>query len=338
MLAVSRSCSGMEGGAIGCQSALVDCLRVSVTDRCNLRCIYCMPPEGIRRAHRHHILRFEEIVTVVRFLRDHHGLRAVRLTGGDPLVRSHVVGLTGMLARLGLDDLALTTNGQRLSCLTEPLREAGINRVNISLDSLDGSRFSRLTRGGRLDCTLAGIEAAKAAGLYPVKINTVILRGENDAEVCDLVRFAIARDLEIRFLELMAIGITAETHAGWFVSSREVLEHLKSEFRMVAIETFSEERARIYIAEDRLGRTARVGFISPETQPFCAGCRRLRLTSDGRLLACLMHSSGPNLLPLLRRPNGPDYAGLDRAIRAALAAKPRLRACSSARLMAAVGG
>ena len=312
-----------EGGS----DAIVDCLRVSVTDRCNMRCVYCVPPEGIRRARHHDILRFEEIVTVVRFLRDHYGLRTVRLTGGDPLVRPHIVKLVEMLAQLGIGDLAMTTNGQRLSALARPLREAGVDRVNISLDSLDGSRFARLTRGGQLDRTLAGIEAAKAAGFQPVKINTVVLRGENDSEVCDLVRFAMAGGLEIRFLELMAIGIAAETHGAWYVSSGEVLGRLKNEFRMVAVETVNREQARIHIAEDAQGRTARVGFISPESQPFCAACRRLRLTSDGRLLSCLMHSSGPDLRPFLRSGGNPPYGGYVSSAREAH--NHRLEACAT---------
>jgi len=316
----------------------VDCLRVSVTDRCNMRCIYCMPPEGIPQGSRHEILRFEEIVTVVRFLRDHYGLHTVRLTGGDPLVRPQIVKLAAMLARLDLADLALTTNGQRLSVLARSLREAGVDRVNISLDSLDRTRFSRLTRGGRLDLTLAGIEAAQAAGFRSVKINTVVLRDENDFEVCDLVRFALAAGLEIRFLELMAIGIAAARHPFWFVSSREVRERLEAEFRLVAFESTVEERTRIYLAEDCRGRTTRVGFISPVTEPFCASCQRLRLTADGRLLGCLMHSTGPDLLPLLRRPGSPDFVRLDRAIGATLEAKYALRNSSSPRLMAGIGG
>jgi cyclic pyranopterin phosphate synthase len=297
-----------------------------------------MPPEGVPQIPRHDILRFEEIVTVVRFLRDRYGLHTVRLTGGEALVRPQIVRLAEMLVRLALADLALTTNGQRLSALARPLRNAGIDRVNISLDSLDRARFSRLTRGGRLDRTLAGVEAARKAGFHSVKINTVVLRGENDSEVCDLVRFAGAAGLEIRFLELMSIGIAAERHSSWFVSSHEVRKRLETEFRLVALEGPCKERTRTYLAEDSRGCTTRVGFISPETEPFCASCRRLRLTSEGRLLGCLMHSTGPDLLPLLRSSGGLDYAGLDRAIRAALEAKPALRSDTSSRLMAGIGG
>jgi len=319
-------------------SVIVDCLRVSVTDRCNMRCVYCMPPEGIRPVHRHGILRFEEIAAVARFLRDRYGLRTVRLTGGDPLIRPRITRLVEMLAGVGIADLALTTNGQKLPALARPLREAGASRVNISLDSLDPAHYSRLTRGGNLERTLAGIEAAREAGFRSIKINTVVLRGENDAEVCDLVRFALATGLEIRFLEIMAIGVAAARHAAWLVSSREVRERLAEEFRLVALENPRDERTRIYLAEDRQGRTARVGFISPVTEPFCGSCRRLRLTSDGHLLGCLMHSTGPDLLPPLRQPGGPDFARLDQAVSAALAAKPALRNESSPLLMAGIGG
>jgi len=327
-----------HAGTIPIQRTIVDCLRISVTDRCNLRCVYCMPPEGVRQVPRRSLLRFEEITTVVRFLRDHYGLRTVRLTGGDPLVRRKIVALAGMLARLELADLALTTNGQRLASLARPLRHAGVGRVNISLDSLDPARYSRLTRGGRLDRTLAGIEAARAAGLHPIKINTVVLRGENDSEVCDLVQFAIGAGLEIRFLELMAIGVAAERYASWFVSSHEVRERLEARFRLIASDSSDGQRVRMCLAEASHGRSTRIGFISPESEPFCASCHRLRLTSDGRLIACLMHSTGPDLLPLLRDSNGPDCAALDRAIHAALGAKPALRSDSSPRLMAGIGG
>jgi cyclic pyranopterin phosphate synthase len=242
-----------------------------------------------------------------------------------------------MLARVGVADLALTTNGQHLAIRARPLRKAGVERVNISLDSLDPERYSRLTRGGRLDRTLTGIAAARAAGFRLIKINTVVLRGENDSEVCHLVRFAGAAGLEIRFLELMAIGIAADCQPAWFVSSDEVRERLEAEFRLIAVKSPYEERTRIYLAEDSAGRATRVGFISPVTQPFCASCRRLRLTSDGRLLGCLMHSTGPDLLPLLRG-GEPDYAALDHAVRAALGAKPARRNASSPRLMAGIGG
>jgi len=317
---------------------IVDCLRVSVTDRCNLRCVYCMPAEGTRPSSGESLLGFEEMATVARFLCDYYGLRTVRLTGGDPLAHPGVVPLAEMLARLPIGDLAITTNGQRLSDLARPLRQAGVGRVNISLDSLDRTRFGRLTRGGRLDRTLAGIGAARAAGFDSIKINTVVLRGENDSEVCDLARFAGEAGLEIRFLELMAIGVAAPHHPAWFVSSDEVRDRLSARYRLTALPTPCGDRTRTYLAEDARGCTTRIGFISPETEPFCATCRRLRLTADGRLLGCLMHSTGPDVLPLLRRPGGPDFAGLDRAVRAALEAKPVLRRDSSPRLMAAIGG
>ena len=319
-------------------NATVDCLRVSVTDRCNMRCVYCVPPEGIVQIPRRDMLRFEGIVTVARFLRDHYGLRTVRLTGGDPLVRPQIVRLAAMLSELGLPDLALTTNGQLLPSFARPLRDAGVGRVNISLDSLDPVRYSRLTRGGRLHHTLAGIEAAQTAGFRSVKINTVVLRGENDSELCDLVRFAGAAGLEIRFLELMAIGVAASHHRSWFISSREVRERLSAEFHLVALQDSCEARVRLFLAEDSRGRTTHVGFISPVSEPFCAGCRRLRLTSDGRLLGCLMHSTGPNLLPLLRTARAGDGEELDQAIRTALSAKPSLHDGSSSRLMAGIGG
>jgi len=316
----------------------VDCLRVSVTDRCNMRCLYCVPEDAVVPVRRQPTLSMSEIAALACFLRDSYGLRTVRLTGGEPLLCPETIPLVAALAEKGLEDVALTTNAQRLGDLAEPLRRAGLHRVNISLDSLDSARYAHLTRGGQLDRALAGIEAARAAGFRSVKLNTVVLRGENDREVCDLLDFAIARGLEIRFLELMAIGCAAPNHRRWFVSSDEVIERLKTRFQLVALREMHDDRARVHWVEDVRGRTGRVGFISPETQPFCAGCRRLRLTADGTLLGCLMDATGFALLPCFRHPKGPDFDGLHQAIRAALLSKPAMRERCSPQLMAAIGG
>jgi len=317
---------------------IIDCLRVSVADRCNMRCLYCMPSVGISPLPRQEILRFEEIVALARFLRERYGLRTVRLTGGEPLLRRRIERLVEMLSDSGVEDIALTTNGQLLPEMAASLRRAGIGRINISLDSLRPDCFARLTRGGQLGRALDGIEAARAAGLRSVKLNTVVLRGMNDTEVCDLLHFAMERGLEIRFLELMAIGAAARRHRAWFVPSHEVIQQLESRFELEPLESIAGHSARMYIARNSGGQATRVGFISPETQPFCADCRRLRVTSDGHLLACLMHSSGPHLLPSLRRSGGPNYETIDRAIRASLARKPVVRERFSPQLMAAIGG
>lgn len=321
--------------------ATVDCLRVSVTHRCNLRCCYCRPSAGESPGPSERlrpVMTFEEIAAVVRLIGECYDLRTVRLTGGEPLLRPNIVRLAGMLAALGVDDLAMTTNAQYLPELAQPLRRAGLKRVNISLDSLNPKCFERLTRGGCLDRTLEGIEAARVAGFSSVKINTVVLRGINDSEVCNLVRFAIDRGIEIRFLELMAIGVSIDSHEARFVSSDEVIERLGAEFHLQPLDTCSTERTRMTTAEDGRGGKTRVGFISPESRPFCRGCRRLRLTSDGRLMACLMHNSGPDLMPALRKAGVPNLHELERLIADALAAKPAIRRNSSSQLMAGIGG
>jgi cyclic pyranopterin phosphate synthase len=315
----------------------VDCLRVSVTDRCDLRCLYCMPREGLPRRARGDLLRFEEIVRVADFLRARYGLRTVRLTGGEPLLRNGIAALARMLTAAGIEDVALTTNAQRLAAMAPQLRESGVGRVNISLDSLDPARFARLTRGGSLQAALEGIEAARAAGFGSIKINMVVLGGENDDEVCEFVQFAIERGLQLRFLELMSIGEAVARHAAWFVPADAILERLRTRFRLLPVQNSNPERARPYIAEDAQGRTARIGFIAPESHPFCSSCRRLRLSSDGRLLGCLMQARGVDLPPILRGAD-PGDVRLDAAVREAIGSKPAMRARTSDQWMAAVGG
>ncbi len=336
-------------------AAAVDCLRISVTDRCDLRCIYCLPREQERAAPEPTDastcrLSLESIATLVDFLRSRFGLRAVRLTGGEPLTQPDILDWIGRLAKTGIEDLALTTNGQRLADLAIPLRKAGLHRVNISLDSLDPQRYARLTRGGRLDRTLAGIEAACTAGFRKVRLNTVVLRGENEIEVCDLLEFALARGLEIRFLELMAIGCAAPHHAQWFVASDEVRERLRTRWRLTPLNGTGQEDGRsggsaqpvsfptIQTTFAINGGTGRVGFISPESRPFCAGCRRLRLTANGVLLGCLMHREGVPVAHCLANGSRPDFAAIAEAVNAALRSKPAMRTRHSPRLMAAIGG
>ncbi|MCX8036411.1 MAG: radical SAM protein [Candidatus Sumerlaeia bacterium] len=336
-------------------ASTVDCLRISVTDRCDLRCIYCMPEAQDAAAPENtdlsaYPLSLENIATLVGFLRDRFGLRAVRLTGGEPLTRPDILEWIGRLAETGVEDLALTTNGQRLADAAIPLRKAGLHRVNISLDSLDPQRYARLTRGGRLDRTLAGIEAARTAGFRKVRLNTVVLRGENELEAGDLLEFALARGLEIRFLELMAIGCAAPHHAKWFVASEDVRERLRTRWRLTPLNGAGQGDGRsarpaqsascptiqtTFAINDGAGR---VGFISPESRPFCAGCRRLRLTADGALLGCLMHRESVLVAQYFTNRPRPDFAALAEAVKAALRSKPVERARHSPRLMAAIGG
>jgi cyclic pyranopterin phosphate synthase len=262
-------------------------LRISVTDHCQLRCEYCRPLELVPRMAKGQILRPNEIVRFVRLVQDHLGLAKVRLTGGDPLVRDDIVEVAAALSSLGVPDLAMTTNGQRLAELAFPLHQAGLHRITVSLDSLKPEVFHNLARGGALSRSLDGIEAALTSGLRPLKINTVVMRGVNHDELHQLVDFAFARDAEARFIELMPTGLSPERYQQWFFSSQEVLTALGQNFQLTPLVYQSGSSSRRFHATDAKGREGIVGLISPNTQPFCAGCNRLRLTADGHLVGCL---------------------------------------------------
>ncbi len=313
-------------------------LRVSVTDRCSLRCQYCAPATRTPRTAEEEVLSYEEITGFVGLLRTRYRLKGVRITGGEPLVRPEIEKLVAMLAAAGAPDLALTTNGQRLAELAEPLRQAGLRRVNISLDSLDPRSFAAITRGGVLEKTLAGIDAARRAGLDPVKLNVVVLRGLNDHEAPALVRFALGQGCQVRFLELMPIGVAACGFEDLFVSSAEVRSKLLGEFRFSALPADPEDTSRNFAVEDERGRRAIVGFISPSSEPFCNACPRLRLTATGVLIGCLARDEGIPLAPLLRRRSGPDVEALESAIGRALSMKRRDNEFVQPRAMVGIGG
>jgi GTP 3',8-cyclase len=314
----------------------IDHLRISVTDRCGLRCVYCMPDGEPAHAPREEILRYEEFATIVERLRDRFGLRQVRITGGEPLVRPKLEILVGMLSALGLEEIALTTNGQILARSIDALAAAGLNRVNVSLDSLDPDRYRRLTAGD-LSRTLEGIAALDRSGLRPVKINTVVIRGHNEEDVVPLARWALERGYQIRFLELMAIGCVQSYHPEMFVPTAEVREILGRSFRMEPASAAPGAPARTWKVEGE-GLAGTVGFISPETEPFCDGCRRLRLTAKGKFLGCLMHDDGPDVRAAIRAPGGVDEAMFDQAVRGAVFSKPIERIYASSGHMMAIGG
>jgi cyclic pyranopterin phosphate synthase len=275
-------------------------LRVSVTDRCNLRCVYCMPPEGVPWHPHDEILRYEEIETVVRAAAS-LGITKVRLTGGEPLVRLGIVDLVRMLARIpGIDDLAMTTNGILLARYAGELKAAGLKRVNVSLDTLRPERFRRITRRGELSDTLEGIVAGKEAGLVPVKINTVVIRGLNDDEVVDFARLTHAPDWHVRFIEVMPLGNNAEWAGNGYVPMDEVRARIERELGelMPAKLAAGGGPARYY----RLpGAQGTIGFITPISEHFCYQCNRLRLTADGELRPCLLSDYEIDLRTPLRR-------------------------------------
>ena len=278
-------------------------LRISVTDRCNLRCIYCMPPEGVHWRSHEEILRYEEIETIVRAATE-LGISKVRLTGGEPLVRPGIVDLVRYLACIpGVDDLAMTTNGILLSRYATALAEAGLRRVNVSLDTLCPERFQRITRLGRLEDVLAGMEAAREAGLEPVKINTVVIRGMNDDEVVDLARKTMGAGWNVRFIEPMPVGNGVLADGEWrerVVTKKEVQRRIEAALGELepAKMSVGNGPARYY----RLpGAKGTVGFITPISEHFCYRCNRLRLTADGQLRPCLLSDYEINLRTPLRQ-------------------------------------
>lgn len=314
-------------------------LRVSVTDRCNLRCIYCMPPEGIPwRPHRE-ILRYEEIERVVRAAAS-LGISKVRLTGGEPLLRKGLVGLVSMIARIpGIDDLAMTTNGILLARYAEELKAAGLNRVNVSLDTLRPERFRRITRLGELSDTLEGIAAGKDAGLVPVKVNTVVIRGLNDDEVVDFARLTRAPDWHVRFIEVMPLGHNADWAGNGYVPMGEVRERIERELgELIPARLGGGGPARYYRL---LGTQGTIGFITPISEHFCYQCNRLRLTADGKLRPCLLSDYEINLRTPLRQ--GATIEQIKCLIVEAVRAKPERHHLSEqvipqGRTMSEIGG
>jgi len=275
-------------------------LRISVTDRCRLRCVHCSPAEGVERFAPGDVLTYEEIVRLVRIIQSQYHISKVHITGGEPLGRRGLATLVRMLADLGVEDLALTTNGQRLRAMAASLKRAGLGRVNISLPTLDAAAFRRLTGGGSLVRTIGGIDAALAAGLAPVKCNTTVLRGENDGEVADLAAWGLARGVTMRFIEVMPIGPAAARHGEWFVPSEETLGRLRSRLTLEPLPHRPGTSASEFRATDAAGKSGVVGVISPCSRPFCGECRRLRVTAGGELIGCLARPSRESATAILR--------------------------------------
>lgn len=292
----------------------IDYLRISVTGRCNLRCIYCMPPEGIPRMPHSEVLSYEEISTVAQVGAE-LGINRIRLTGGEPLVRAELPKLVGMLSRIeGISEVSLTTNGTFLKRYARELKEAGLRRVNVSLDTLKADRFRYITRLGELKDTLDGIEAARNVGLQPVKINTVVLRGINDDEVLDFASMTYKEGWHVRFIELMPFTKVAE-----FVPSSELRQRI---MLFGPLEPCSpiigSGPARYY----RLpGARGTIGFISPIAEPFCSSCNRIRLTSNGQLCSCLLSDGGIDLKGPLR--SNVSMPEVERLILKVIASKPK---------------
>jgi len=282
-------------------------LRISVTDRCDLRCVYCMPETGVSLVPMADMLTYEEIAAVARAAMA-LGVRRFRLTGGEPLARRGVLSLVDLLSRLGVEDLAMTTNGLRLAEFAAGLKAAGLTRVTVSLDTLRRDRFELITRRTGFDRIFEGLDAARAAGLVPIKVNTVVIRGVNDDEVLDFVRFAEKENVEVRFIELMpTTGLSPECKelGSWrpalFVKGEEIRDRVVEAFGPLEQVPDADGVADIHLVK---GKT-RLGFITPISDPFCRGCERLRLGPDGRLKVCLFDRDGIDIRKALRE----DKAG-----------------------------
>ncbi len=270
----------------------INYLRVSVTDRCNLRCVYCMPAQGIIHKPPADILSFEQIYKIVKAAAG-LGIDKVRITGGEPLVRKDLPLLIHKLKAIdGLKEVCLTTNGIYLSEYATALKDAGLDRINVSLDSLNSSRFKEITRGGNLDAVLKGIDAALAAGLLPLKINAVLLKDFNSDEVLDFASLTRIKPLNIRFIEYMPTGINYFSYDKSFFSTQTAKTICSSLGELIPVDSRKIEAARIFRIKGFFGT---VGFISPISQPFCGSCNKLRLTSDGRLRVCLHSAKTVNL-------------------------------------------
>lgn len=297
----------------------IEYLRMSVTDRCDFRCVYCMS-EDVKFLPRDQVLSLEELASIGQAFSE-LGVKKIRLTGGEPLVRHDIVSLVEKLAALpGLDEVTMTTNGSQLVRHANALQQAGIKRLNISLDSLKPLRFAALTRREKLDQVLDGIRAAAAAGFERIKLNAVVLKGRNDDEVVDLVEFARDLNIDISFIEEMPLGVvSSHDRQEAFCSSDEVLERIQKQYVLQATAEKTGGPSRYYRMPDS---DTRVGFISPHSHNFCDSCNRIRLTVEGQLLLCLGRESAVDLRAVVRRHPG-DTERLKQTIIEAMQYKPK---------------
>lgn len=279
-------------------------LRISVVDRCNLRCLYCMPAHGAGFESWSELLSYEEIVLLTRCFAE-LGIRKVRITGGEPLVRPNIAELIFRIREIPeICELALSTNGVFLKAQARKLKAAGLDRVNISLDTLDRRRFQEIARMDRLHDVLEGIDEALHAGLNPVKLNTVLMKGINHDEILDLVQFAVRKSIEIRFIELMPTnGLVQLESKERFFSCEEAKAKIEEEFSLLPFDTYFSSPAQVFQIK---GTAARVGFISPLSCIFCARCNRLRLKANGALKTCLHGKEDLDLKKLLRQGIPPE--------------------------------
>ena len=313
----------------------VNYLRVSVTDRCNLRCLYCMPADGISLLSHNEILTYEEIYTIAKAAAA-LGINKLRLTGGEPLVRKNLSRLISTLAEIeGIDDISLTTNGVLLENITEELKEAGLKRINISLDSLRSDRYQQITQSDKLEDVFKGIQAARQVGLRPIKTNTVVIRDINDDEILDFARMTIDEDWHVRFIEYMPFKNNGQD--GKLVPVSEMMQVIEDLGELKPTFPDGGGPAKYYRLPNALGT---IGFISPLSEHFCKACNRLRLTAEGKLRPCLFSDFEIDLRGPIRNGAGTDE--LKQLIKEAVLCKPEGHKLKSGitcdRFMTQIGG
>ncbi len=296
----------------------IDYIRLSVTDRCDFRCVYCMT-ENMTFLPRNQILSLEELYQVACAFTE-LGVDKIRVTGGEPMVRNNIMSLLENLGTLpGLKELLLSTNGAQLDKYAVKLRKAGINRVNISIDSLQPERFKRISRVGKLAKVIAGIDAASAAGFDRIRLNTVIMKGYNEDEVLDLVDFALGRKLDIAFIEEMPLGQASDHDREDTMCTNDWVKGvIEEKYQLVSTTTRTAGPSKYWLIP---GQTSRIGFISPVSHNFCADCNRVRVTVEGRLLLCLGNEHSVDLRAVLRDPSK-DFEDLKQVIIGSMDIKP----------------
>lgn len=305
-------------GAFDAYGRQMSYLRISLTDRCNFRCVYCMPAIGMKFQPREELLTDEELLRIVELCAK-VGFTKLRLTGGEPTIRPHLVDLVRTMKSFpGIEEISMTTNALLLSRMADDLKAAGLDRINVSFDTLDPVKFKEMTRGGRLDLVWAGLEAADRVGLNPIKINTVVVKDRNDEEVGDLAALTLERDWQMRFLEIMPMEGVGTVYDEGLVTSAETQARLEARFGpLEPIDTPPGDPARVWKIKGAVGT---VGFISPISAPFCANCNRVRLTADGKLRLCLLRNDEIEFRDLLRA--GADDETLEKLIRQGIWRKP----------------
>ncbi|MBN2329229.1 MAG: GTP 3',8-cyclase MoaA [Candidatus Omnitrophica bacterium] len=319
-------------------------LRLSVTEKCQLRCCYCMPEPVRHDDNSLPPLSKEEIRQVIGSLQSYYRISKLQLTGGDPLVRADLGEIIKSLSCEQIPDISLTTNGQALKQWAKRLQESGLNRMNISLDSIDRDRFRRITKTGDLHKTIEGIEAAIEQKMQPVKLNTVVMRGVNEEEIADIADFGLSRGCQVRFLELMPIGAASRRFETLYVSSSEVKTRLSREFHFSPLPDSPASSSVNYTVVSKTGLTGVIGFISPYSAPFCSRCNRLRLTSSGRFVGCLKLGNSIDIRSILESESPSTDRLIVEAAKKVLSQKQNAAVSSntssfqSKEIMAAIGG